>query len=118
MGKVAIVRDTGAVTYVWWSVTSTNPHNSLADRSFEAFLYFLFTDEINFAPLSSDPRHELPAQARVGDWSAGKPLSPSAKSIYRLADKVTVLPFVRLLSLSRVSVRHSDPQRTSYGAYS
>ncbi|KAF9779859.1 hypothetical protein BJ322DRAFT_1113175 [Thelephora terrestris] len=66
MGKVAIVRDTGAVT-------------------FEALLYFLFTDEINFAPLSSDPRHE-PAQARVGDWSAGKPPSPSAKSIYRLAD--------------------------------
>ncbi|KAF9779861.1 hypothetical protein BJ322DRAFT_346991 [Thelephora terrestris] len=71
MGKVAIVRDTGAVT-------------------FEALLYFLFTDEINFAPLSSDSRHELPAQARVGDWSAGKPPSPSAKSIYRLADKYDI----------------------------
>lgn len=52
-------------------------------------LYFLYTGEIEFAPFSSDPRHELPARARAGDWNAWKLPSPSAKSIYRLADKVT-----------------------------
>lgn len=51
-------------------------------------LYFLYTGEIKFAPFGSDPDHELPVQARIGDWSTGKPPSPSAKSIYRLADKV------------------------------
>ncbi|KAF9650003.1 hypothetical protein BDM02DRAFT_1689338 [Thelephora ganbajun] len=70
-GKVAIIRDVAAVT-------------------FEAMLYFLYTGDIKFAPLSSDPRHELPAQARAGDWSAGKLPLPSAKSIYRLADKYDI----------------------------
>jgi len=55
-------------------------------------LYFLYTGQIEFAPFSS--RQELPAQARIGDWSTGKPPSPSAKSVYRLADKVTSLPCV------------------------
>ncbi|KAF9650016.1 hypothetical protein BDM02DRAFT_1689999 [Thelephora ganbajun] len=72
---IAIIRDVAAVT-------------------FEAVLYFLYTGDIKFAPLSSDPRHELPAKARTGDWSAGKPPLPSAKSIYRLADKVTSLACV------------------------
>ena len=74
--------------------------NSLEDHSFEALLYFLYTDEIKFAPFSSDPRNELPPQARPGDWSTGKLPSPSAKSIYRLADKVTNPGFVRLTPLS------------------
>jgi len=52
-------------------------------------LYFLYTGEIEFAPFSSDPRREPPAQARTGDWSAKRLPSPSAKSIYRLADMVT-----------------------------
>jgi len=54
-------------------------------------LCFLYTGEIKFAPFSSDPRRELPAQARTGDWSTGRLPSPSAKSIYRLADMVTTL---------------------------
>jgi len=69
----------------------TDPRTLQADRRFEAMLYFLYTGEIEFAPFSSDPRHELPAQARIGDWSTGKLPSPSAKSVYRLADKVTSL---------------------------
>ena len=32
-------------------------------------------------------------QTRAGDWSTGRIPSPSAKSIYRLADKVTGLDF-------------------------
>ena len=73
---------------------------SLANCSFQAFLYFLYSGDIHFALLSSDPRQNLPAQARVGDWITGKLPSPSAKSIYRLADKVTniVLILIPLLT--------------------
>jgi hypothetical protein len=56
-------------------------------------LYFLYTGEINFAPLSSDPCYS-PAQIRAGDWSKERLPSPSAKSIYRLADKVIDLEFI------------------------
>jgi len=70
------------------SFTTDSPV-SLAGRRFEAMLYFLYTGEIRFAPFSSDPGHDLPAQARAGDWITGKLPSPSAKSVYRLADKVT-----------------------------
>jgi len=91
MGKVAIIRDMGAVTYVksignWFSYLT-------GLRSFEAMLCFLYTGEIKFAPFSSDPRREFPTQARTGDWSAGRLPSASAKSIYRLADMVTILAF-------------------------
>ncbi|KAF9779806.1 hypothetical protein BJ322DRAFT_343003 [Thelephora terrestris] len=71
MGRVAIIRDMAAVT-------------------FEAMMYYLYTGEVIFAPFSSDPRHELHAGARSGDWNAAKPPSPSAKSIYRLADKYDI----------------------------
>jgi hypothetical protein len=57
-------------------------------------LYFLYTGEITFAPFSSDPRQKLSAQTRTGDWRTRRPPSPSAKSVYRLADKVTGIPYV------------------------
>ena len=63
--------------------------NSLANHSFEALLFFLYTDDIRFAPFSSATRHE-PVHARA------KLPSPSAKSIYRLANKVTSPVFVRI----------------------
>jgi hypothetical protein len=89
MGKVAIIHDIGAVTCVQ---PSTNRFAWLTGgRSFEAMLYFLYTGEIKFARFNSDPRQELSAQTRTGDWSTGRLPSPSAKSIYRLADKVTRL---------------------------
>ena len=91
MGKVAIIRDIGALTYVWYGPIHSGPCTSIVNRSFEALLYFLYTGEINFAPLSSDARGKQPAQIRVGDWSTRRIPSPSAKSIYRLADKVTTL---------------------------
>ena len=115
MGKVAVIRDAGAITCVWCSLT--HPRNSLAHHSFEALLFFLYTNDIRFAPFSSATRYE-PARARVGDWSMAKLPSPSAKSIYRLADKVINLAFARLLPLSLFLVRHSSPQRTSYDAHS
>ena len=83
-GKVAIIRDMGAVTCVEYSLFLTNSPVLLVDRSFEAMIYFLYTGEIEFAPFTSD-------RTRTGDWSTGRLPSPSAKSIYRLADKVTCL---------------------------
>ena len=86
-GKVAVIRDMAAITYanpaaVWCLYL-------LTCHSFEAMIYFLYTERITFAPIGSDPRRELPAEARAGDWRTARPPSPSAKSIYRLADKVT-----------------------------
>ena len=113
-GKVAVIRDMGAITCVRHGL----PQRFLpAGRRFEAMLYFLYTGEIEFAPFSSDHRHDLPAQARTGDWSIGKPPSPSAKSVYRLADKVTSFTCVWLpLDLSG-SVRYTGPQGASQGVY-
>ncbi|KAF9649997.1 hypothetical protein BDM02DRAFT_3268320 [Thelephora ganbajun] len=71
MGKVVIIRDMAAVT-------------------FEAMVYFLYTGKIGFAPFSSDSRHELLVEARSGDWSTVRLPHPSAKSIYRLADKYDI----------------------------
>ena len=64
-------------------------------------IYFLYTGKITFAPLSSDQREHLPVEARAGDWSAARLPSPSAKSIYRLADKVTSFTRVLLLPTHR-----------------
>ena len=55
-------------------------------------IHFLYTGKITFSPFSSDPRHALPAEARTGDWVTGRLPSPSAKSIYLLADKAIDLP--------------------------
>ncbi|KAF9642810.1 hypothetical protein BDM02DRAFT_3273313 [Thelephora ganbajun] len=71
MGKVSIIHDMAAVT-------------------FEAMVHFLYTGRIEFAPFSSDSRHELPAEATSGDWSVARLPRPSAKSIYRLADKYDI----------------------------
>ena len=72
--------------------------------SFEAMIHYLYTGEVTFAPFYSDPRHEIPAEARRGGWNAEKPPSPSAKSVYRLADKVTGFTHVRYPSNSLASV--------------
>jgi hypothetical protein len=91
-GKVAIIRDMAAVTYVR-QVVSHSPCLTCC-CSFKAMLYFLYAGEIKFAPFRSYPGLQLPAQERTGDWNAAKHPSPSAKSIYRLADMVTSLAHV------------------------
>ena len=71
--------------------------------SFEAMLYFLYTGEIRFAPFRSYTGHQLLTQERAGNRNATSLPSPSAKSIYRLADMVTSLAYAgvpRLTSLS------------------
>jgi len=116
MGKVAIIRDMGAVTCVMYNHHNDSP-TLPAGRRFEAMLYFLYTGEINFAPFSPDPHRDLPAQARTGDWSMGKLPSPSAKSVYRLADKVTSFAYdLCSLDLSGL-VRYTDPEGASQSVH-
>ncbi|KAF9779863.1 hypothetical protein BJ322DRAFT_346975 [Thelephora terrestris] len=89
MGKVVVIRDVGALT-------------------FEALLFFLYTDDIRFATFSSDPSGEL-AHERAGDWSTGKLPSPSAKSIYRLADKYNMSTLKeRAMTHIRNNLEHCD----------
>ena len=64
-------------------------------------IYFLYTGNITFAPFTSDQRYEIPAEARVGDWNLARIPCPSAKSIYRLADKVTEFTHLRCLLAHR-----------------
>ena len=112
-GKVAIIRDMGAVTCVEYSLFLTDSPVLLVNRSFEAMLYFLYTEEIKFASFTSDPRHELPTQTRTGDWSTGGLPCPSAKSIYRLADKVACLAYAWYAPNSPILVRYAGPQGAS-----
>ena len=101
MGKVAIIRDTAAATYAKPIVDLSSFLTCCC--SFEAMLYFLYTGEIKLAPFRSYTGHRLPAQERAGDWNATILPSPSAKSIYRLADMVTSPTCVcvpRLISFS------------------
>ena len=93
MGKVAIIRDTAAATYVK-HIVNRSPFPTRC-YSFEAMLYFLYTGEIKFAPSRWDPGHQLPPKKRSGDWNAARLPSASAKSIYRLADMVTNLSCAR-----------------------
>ena len=67
-------------------------------------IYFLYTEKITFAPFSSDQRYEVPAEERVGDWSVPKIPYPSAKSMYRLADKVIDPALFQRLLAHRFSV--------------
>ena len=111
MGKVAIIRDMAAVTY---ASPAVHCFLNLTFCSFEAMIYFLYTGKIVFAPLSSDPRCEVPAEARTGDWNIARLPSPSAKSIYRLADKVKALlvyGFDSLIDSSTIYRSSKDMQR-------
>ena len=80
-------------------------------------LHFLYTGEIRFALFSWGSRLQLPAQARTGDWSKAKLPSPSAKSIYRLADMVIGLNCFWRPSSSSFLVRYTNPQATGYGVH-
>ena len=76
LGRTIVIRDAAFVTYV----SSLEKHRSLLTfRRFRAVLEYLYTREFEF---------ETPNRAGArSDYSSGAPI-PSAKSIYRLADKV------------------------------
>ena len=86
---------------------------------FQALLRYLYTGEIGFAPWGSAERRDARAREKIS-WSYGIP-RPSPKSIYRLADKVKVLPYgLCRAELTLSSVRYSrveaarvaaDPER-------
>ena len=91
-GKVVKLRDTAFTTYVHTSlVCQRSPSHGVC--RFQAFLFYLYTGEIQFAPMRS----------RV-DWNWGARLlnpfrdvpRPSPRSVYRLSDKVPCLPISRL----------------------
>jgi hypothetical protein len=56
-------------------------------RRFQAFLMYLYTDAIDFAPFGSEVNRRS-RSAEIVDPSDNKVPRPSPKSIYRLADKV------------------------------
>ena len=62
---------------------------------FQALLRYLYTNEIEFAPWGSTERRKARALEKISE-SYGIP-KPSSKSIYRLADKVTMC---RVVSVS------------------
>ena len=55
---------------------------------FQALLRYLYTGEIEFAPWGSTERRNARSLEKISE-SYGIP-KPSPKSIYRLADKVTI----------------------------
>jgi len=57
-------------------------------KRFQALLRYLYTGEIEFAPWGSEERRKARSLEKISE-SYGVP-KPSPKSIYRLADKVTV----------------------------
>jgi hypothetical protein len=85
-GKVAVIEDVAFITYVtYFFITSVNVLRIMCIR-FQAFLRYLYTNEIEFAPWGSAERRKARA-IKTTPESYGIP-KPSPKSIYRLASKV------------------------------
>jgi len=87
-------------------VASLMTHALRLDR-FQALLRYLYTGEIEFAPWGSAERRD--ARAREGISESSGILKPSPKSIYRLADKVMILPY-GLLSSGTDVVQYDVPE--------
>jgi len=79
VGKVVCVKD---IAYVTW----------------RAMIFYLFTSHISFAPLSSSLRSRARSTC---EREQGMPSKPSAKSMYRLADKLGLEDLCKL-SLSHI----------------
>lgn len=82
LGKTIVIKDTAFVTYI---PSLVNYYSLLTSHRFHAVIVYLYTREIKFGTPNR-------AGARSG-YSPGVPL-PSAKSIYRLADKVIYCNFL------------------------
>lgn len=84
-GRVIKVQDVAFITYA-----DHIQCHSLTDQyplSFQAFLFYLYTDHIEFAPFGSEANRKTRASEIVPLAPDHVP-RPSPKSIYRLADKV------------------------------
>lgn len=84
-GRVIKVQDVAFITYA-----DHIQCHSLTDQyppSFQAFLFYLYTDHIEFAPFGSEANRKSRTSEIVSLAPDHVP-RPSPKSIYRLADKV------------------------------
>ncbi|KAF9785437.1 hypothetical protein BJ322DRAFT_830823 [Thelephora terrestris] len=72
----------------------------MAFVTFQAFLMYLYTDAIEFAPFGSE-QNRRSRSAEIANPSEDKVPRPSPKSIYRLADKYDV-PALRTLALNQI----------------
>lgn len=90
-GKVIKIEDVAFITYVFLGRI-----RQLLQRfgRFQAFLLYLYTDDIEFAPYGSgeNRKSRVPEMSSVSEDSIPR---PSPKSIYRLADKVPAPLFSR-----------------------
>ena len=79
----------------WWSPSGATrcPAISNTPPRFEALLYYLYTGEIHFSPFGSEANRSYRASKKPNWEMDDKPPKVSPKSIYRLADKVTLLSF-------------------------
>jgi len=87
---VVLVKDVAYVTYVAISYSSsslflTKPM-TLMNR-WKALVFYLTTSQLTFAPLSAHGSAR-PRGRTVMEKATGIPSKPSAKSMYRLGDKV------------------------------
>ncbi|KAF9785419.1 hypothetical protein BJ322DRAFT_829074 [Thelephora terrestris] len=72
----------------------------IAFVTFQAFLMYLYTDLIEFAPFGSDENRRS-RRAEIVKSSGDKIPRPSPKSIYRLADKYDI-PTLKTLALNNI----------------
>ena len=90
MGRVAIMRDIGAATCVYHLIIK------ISSRTLRAIAvsrrHYISCTRAR-SPLPHFARISI-TKTRTGDWTIGRVPSPSTKSIYRLAEKVTVLTIV------------------------
>ena len=86
-GKVIKVQDVAFVTYVPHSSPVALTTNRPDVLSFQAFLFYLYTGHIEFAPFGSEANRKTRA-AEIGSLAPDRVPRPSPKSMYRLADKV------------------------------
>jgi hypothetical protein len=89
IGKVVYVKDIAYVTSVLLNcVLKLFCTNRAVPHSWRAMIFYLFTSQISFAPLS----FSLRSRARSAkERERCIPPKPSAKSMYRLADKVDLI---------------------------
>lgn len=84
------IQDVASITY---ADSSFAPSNRLTDTpSFQAFLLYLYTGSIDFAPFGSEANRKTRA-SEIVSLTPDRVPRPSPKSIYRLADKVLSLTF-------------------------
>ena len=87
-GVVIKIHDVAFITYV----SSRDSHYAGTNEAcrFQAFLMYLYTDSIEFAPFGSEDNRKS-RSAEIVSLSEDSIPRPSPKSIYRLADKVRPL---------------------------